>query len=499
MEERTDSWHHLQDHSTPPPREVLEKLRELLDPSAAAGETDTAFRKLASHSIPPPEQLRTAIINLTNPATGRRLTRWLPYASAAACILFFAVGFGFYKRVHDQKAGIVQNSAHPMAIVTPTDTSSRSLPATASATPAAIDSTGTTAIQLSPAALTVDGDRFSLSDNNPLVTFTSYRYPDLGKRINSPKNETVLHIHLDQYTNIALSPAMTATLRDLYDTRPDGTPSRKARRTRERLLKWDAEDAKEFDPHTTANPLDAVDLAEFLFPPLFSFGHHSGGVLPAAASDASAPEHTSTPEYTSAPAHASTPADSAFGRSTDNSPLTISYTLTLITKRTNNGIGETYNGGIQTLFMQNGYDRLRLASLIRIQSMFMTPGTHSVTLLTESAKPRQEVVLTPGQWSAYNDKYAGMTRALINDSIVILGHHCKKALITLRDGRRITAWYTPDILQPAQASVEPAFTGIPGLVLRYEFICRRKTVRYTATELSRRPIDPSVFAIPPAP
>gem|GEM_PF-453176 len=488
MEERTDSWHHLQDHSTPPPREVFENLRELLDSAALANaaatnptaETAPAFLRLADHSIPPPAHLRSAIMDAVIPAANGRSKKWLPYAAAAACVLLLAIGFIRYKNVRGNKPGVAQNRAYLPPVVTPSALSSGSLPATASATSVVKDSVRTAPIRLSPATLTLDGDRFALADNSPLMTFTSYRYPNLVKDIdNDTKNETALRIHLDQYTDITLSPAMTAALHDLYDTRKDGSLSSKARKTRERLEKWNAEDKKEFDPHNSANPLDAVDLAEFLFPPFFSFGHHPGHILPAAP-----PQGPATPDST------------AGSSPTDNSPLTISYILTLVTKKANTGIGEAYNGGIQTLFTQNGYSRLRFASLMRIQSEIITPGAPTVAILAESVKPRREIDLTPGQWSAYTGKYAAATYSLVDDSVVILGHHCKKALIGLRDGRRITAWYTPVIHSPAQARLEPGFAGIPGLVLRYEYTCRRKTVRYTATELSRRPIDPSVFAIP---
>lgn len=430
------------------------------------------------------------------PAANRRSARWLPYAAAAACVLLLAIGFIRYKNVRGSKSGVAQNQAHLPPVITPSAPSSGSLPATASALPG--DSVCTTPIRLSPATLTLDGDRFALADNSPLMTFTSYRYPTLGKDIdNDAKNETALRIHLDQYTDITLSPAMTATLRELYDTRSNGSLSRKARKTRQRLEKWNAEDKKEFDPHSIANPLDAVDLAEFIFPSLFSFGHHPASLPPAAAASqpqASKGPAIQDPAARNPAAQGQTTPDSA--PPADNSPLTISYTLTLVTKKANTGIGETYNGGIQTLFMQNGYSRLRFASLMRIQSEIITPGARTVTILTESVKPRREIELTPGQWSAYNSKYTAATYSLVDDSVVILGYQCKKVLIDLRDGRRITAWYTPDIRQPAQARIEPGFAAIPGLVLRYEYACRRKTVRYTATELSRRPIDPSVFVIP---
>lgn len=469
MEKRTDSWHHLQDHATPPPAEVFDKLRQLLDP--APGE----MRRLGEHSIPPPPHLRAII-------TGPRRSRpFLQYAAAAACILFCTIGVLFYRATRRHDASVTQNKPNPIPAITATDTLSDSVTA---ASPKALagnipDSANTQAIALSPIALTVDGERFTLTDNSPLATFTSYNYPALGKHVNHRKNETTLHIHLDQYTNIALSPVMTATLRDLYDTRPDGTPSRKAKKTRDKLGKWDTEDKKEFDLHYMSNPLDPMDLAEFLFPPLFSFGRHSGGAPLSAAVPAK---------------HPATQATAA------NSPLTVSYTLTLVAKKTNTGIAEAYAGGIQTLFDAGagGHARLRLASLMRIQSIFLTPGAETVTILTESAKPRNGITLTPGQWFLYNDKYTRATRDLQNDTTVILGYPCKKALITLHDGRRISAWYTPNIQDQAQTRLEPAFTGIPGLVLRYEYTCRKKTVRYTATSLSRQPIDPSVFLIPPA-
>src|SRR6185437_3121233 len=270
-------WHHLRDHSTPPPREVFENLRELLDPAASAtgptADPAPAFVRLADHSIPPPAHLRSAIMDSVIPAANTRSKKWLPYAAAAASVLLLAIGFIRYKNVRGNKPGIAQNQAHLPPVVTPSAPSSGSLPPTASAPDK--DSVRGVPIQLSPASLTLDGDRFGLADNSPLMTFTSYRYPTLSKDLdNDAKNETALRIHLDQYTDITLSPAMTAALRDLYDTRKDGSLSRKARKTRERLEKWDAEDKKEFDPHNAANPLDAVDLAEFLFPPLFSFGHH---------------------------------------------------------------------------------------------------------------------------------------------------------------------------------------------------------------------------------
>ena len=384
------------------------------------------------------------------------------------------------------------------------DTSSRSLATAHSETPDAPpagipDSASAPAIQLSSLALGLDGARFALTDNSLLATFTGYHYPAMGNHLNN-KHETSLHIRLDQYTSIILSPVMTATLRDLYATRPDGSPDRKARKTREKLEKWAGEDKKQFDLRYNVNPLDPVDLAEFLYPPLFSFGRHSGESVtstgPAAPAPA-APTASSAPAASSSAAPASArPASTAPTSPAASGPLTVSYTLTLLNKKTTIGIAETYNGGIQTLFDAGEHARLRLASLMRIQSIFMSPGGASLTIVTESTKPHNSVTLTASQWSHYNNKYAGAARDLADDTVSILGYRCKKALIRLHDGRRISVWYTPRIQTPAQDRLEPAFAGIPGLVLRYDYTCRRKTIRYTATSLSRQPIDASVFSLP---
>lgn len=215
-------------------------------------------------------------------------------------------------------------------------------------------------------------------------------------------------------------------------------------------------------------------------------------IAPAASSStaAAATPPSSTPPSSTPPAATASAA---------SAPLTVSYTLTLLNKKTTISIAETYNGGIQTLFDAGEHARLRLASLMRIQSIFMSPGGAPVTIVTESTKPRNSVTLTASQWSRYNDKYAGATRDLVDDTVSILGYRCKKALIRLHDGRRISAWYTPRLQTPAQGILEPAFAGIPGLILRYDYTCRRKTIRYTATSLSRQPIDASVFSLPATP
>ena len=471
MENRSDIWRRLQDHQITPPPELFDNLRKNLHP---ADETHkTGFQKLQDHHLAPPPSLWSAIKDATQQPQRSKLKRFLPYIAAAACLLLILVGVVVDRTPHSDPITKARtpgtHTEKPGTASNPDTTTAQTGSGIAASANPSDSSTLAAPTDLGlPLALTIDGSRFPLVDNNPLMTLISYKYPALKNRVNN-KRDAALRIRLDQYTNIALSPVMTGMIRDLYDTRTNGTPSRKARKTKERLEKWKTDDEKQFDGSRFSNPLDPVDLAEFLFPPLFSFGRHAN------------------PTPANLPAPPSTHAV--------NGDLTVSYNLTILTKRSTTGIGETYNGGIETLFLQRTSERLRLASLMRIQSIILSGDDGHITLINESTAKKTKKTLTPRQWSANNLQYASAACDLTADTTKILGYTCKKALISLKDGRQITAWYTPAIKMPVLA-LEPAFSGVPGLVLRYEYTCRKKTLRYSATSMSRQPIDPSVFAVP---
>ena len=179
--------------------------------------------------------------------------------------------------------------------------------------------------------------------------------------------------------------------------------------------------------------------------------------------------------------------------------LTVSYSIEVKSKKRNTGIGETYNGGVKTVFATDRQLRLRLVSLMRMQSIIIFPDSNlspKVVLLKESGKDKYKSYLTAADWKLYNQKYEGVVCKITGDTARILNYVCKKAILTLKSGKYITVYYTPAIQKPALARVEPLFSSIPGLVLKYEYTYRKGTVTYTATMVSHSPIDPDVFAIP---
>lgn len=199
--------------------------------------------------------------------------------------------------------------------------------------------------------------------------------------------------------------------------------------------------------------------------------------------------------FTRMPAGTPLPSDARV----DEHDLTVSYSIQLKSKKKNTGIGETYNGGVKTVFAGDQQIRLRLASLMRMESIFIlpeSPTAQKIVLLKESGKEKYKCYLTAADWKIYNQKYEGIVCHLTEDTVHILNYTCKKAILTLKNGKAITAYYTPDIQKPVMSHAEPLFASIPGLVMKYEYASKRGVITYTATVVSRHSIDPNVFAVP---
>src|SRR6202012_3207617 len=97
--------------------------------------------------------------------------------------------------------------------------------------------------------------------------------------------------------------------------------------------------------------------------------------------------------------------------------LTVSYAIEVRSKKSNTGIAETYNGGVETLFITGHQARLRLVSLMRMQSiyLFSQDPERRVTIVKESGHDKYKYHLNGGEWKAYNKKYEGVKCLLTED------------------------------------------------------------------------------------
>ncbi|MES1216890.1 MAG: hypothetical protein ABUT20_15350 [Bacteroidota bacterium] len=112
--------------------------------------------------------------------------------------------------------------------------------------------------------MTIDDYKFPIIDNDLLVTFAGFSYSQVPDFISKP-TENTFTIKVDQYSSISVSESMSKMIRNMNQFRSNKKPTRRARKERARLEKWKKADTEQFDKSLKNNPLDPIDLAEFVF------------------------------------------------------------------------------------------------------------------------------------------------------------------------------------------------------------------------------------------
>lgn len=181
------------------------------------------------------------------------------------------------------------------------------------------------------------------------------------------------------------------------------------------------------------------------------------------------------------------------------SHLTIVYDISISKTKRSTGLEETYNGGTKAVFITGNKARIRLVSLIRIESIFFDYDStlKQAAVIKESGAKKYRFNLSATQWKDFNKKYHGITCSFENDSLLAAGYWCKKAVISLTSGDEIVAYYT-DSIKPVNNFIEPSFYCIPGTVLQYEHTSKRGVVTFKASLVSREVIAKEIFVLPSA-
>ncbi len=110
-----------------------------------------------------------------------------------------------------------------------------------------------------------DDESFSMIDNDLFFTFASYNPNRVPSYLTVAGEQTEIRLNIDDYTSIAISPAMRMMMMKMYEVKKNGRATVKAKREKRKLLRWQKADTKRFDKTVNRNPLDPLDLAEFIF------------------------------------------------------------------------------------------------------------------------------------------------------------------------------------------------------------------------------------------
>jgi hypothetical protein len=311
----------LKDHEVQPPSFLLDKIRQKI-----GEEEDAAFRKvfapLAGHSISPKNDLFNERIapeillidknrgtlkslrdhQVTPPvqfeemlATAKRNSQTAKVfklgdysrriAAAVAVIILGAASYFIYQNTQHNK--VLNGTENTVAVNDngPTNKSADTLPGTQQPSNGLVKKNDEAAVasnglprnphkaksELSTPFYTgrtgtrigIDGSQFIVKDNDYLGTFASFTETSMPPFLRADK-PVATTVTVDKYTFITISEGMAAILKKTYKTRRNGKPTRRARKQKEKIEKWKKADTDYFNQNSTNNPLDPMDLGDFI-------------------------------------------------------------------------------------------------------------------------------------------------------------------------------------------------------------------------------------------
>lgn len=178
------------------------------------------------------------------------------------------------------------------------------------------------------------------------------------------------------------------------------------------------------------------------------------------------------------------------------SDCTIEYQIRILGANNLDGSAATSNA-VKTIYVNGKMFRSDLQSSSFDQTTFVNGVDGSVVILREIGSNKYMSRFDEEQWKKQNAKYEGAKVQLLNETRLILGLTCKKAVVSLKDGTTVNVFYSNDI----SISVEEnpfQFKAIPGLVLEYSTRAENSEniITYTATKISYDPVPASKFNIP---
>ena len=242
------------------------------------------FVSLKNYEVAPPISF-AAILLLLRPKVGKITIGAFAKVmmAAAAAIIILIVVYPLYQKKQTTSLTQTTNKKEPMLPIlaeadtnTPTNTnlqahhnkpSQSKIKAATASTQAAIPYAPVANYYTMPdtlAKFTIGGNNIALVNNDYLATFASFNEANapLFLKETSPTNTTIV---IDKYSSITVSPTMGAMMKKMYSTRKSGKPTRRAKKTFEKIEKWKLGDAKYFDSTNRNNPLDPFDLGNFIF------------------------------------------------------------------------------------------------------------------------------------------------------------------------------------------------------------------------------------------
>ncbi|OIR14131.1 hypothetical protein GALL_45910 [mine drainage metagenome] len=174
---------------------------------------------------------------------------------------------------------------------------------------------------------------------------------------------------------------------------------------------------------------------------------------------------------------------------------TITYSIEPDSSNADKELVASLKESSKIVYIKGNNSRVDLISPAYIQSTFFDKTNGNAIVLREFGNNKFMTKLDNRAWEKQNKKFDALIMNTSNDTKVILGYECKKAVIQLKDGSVYHLFFATAIA-PSVKEYEYEFKNVPGLVLEYDITDKDgKKIHFSATKINLSPVSSSKFDI----
>jgi GLPGLI family protein len=179
------------------------------------------------------------------------------------------------------------------------------------------------------------------------------------------------------------------------------------------------------------------------------------------------------------------------------SELTLVYETSVTTGSKEPKLVDAFDGATKTIYIKGNMSRAEIVSALFSSATIHDSRTGNSVVLREVSGQKLLIRMTAGNWSEINKRYDSITFTNTEETKVIAGYRCTKAVATLPDKTTFNVYYTAEIV-PENREYDYQFKNLNGLPLEYELTQGKQSIRYTLSKINMNPVPASKFDIPKA-
>lgn len=173
----------------------------------------------------------------------------------------------------------------------------------------------------------------------------------------------------------------------------------------------------------------------------------------------------------------------------------LTYNISIQTGSAEPKMADMLDGATTTIYIKGNQTRSEMLSGLGSEATIHDSKSGGGVILKDYSGQKLMINLTKEDWEKKNKKYDGITFETTNETAVIAGYNCKKAIAKLNDGSTFLVYYTPDLIV-ANKDYEFKFKTLPGLALQYEWESGKMKFKYTLSKVSFDAVPALKFDIP---